>query len=168
MATAEGVFPKIGNDPIYASEANFFFSSVGSVVTDAVAGSFAVGGSAVEVVGPMTPGVKAQYARIAYYGTVVVNGIFNGTDDGGNANLKISTAESGTTPSYNVDFDREIGGFTYTGGNLGANTDWVSKTTPHIERVHTLTAGEKTSGLMVEFVVSSQQVQSGTAIVEFI
>jgi len=157
MVTAEGVFPKIGGDPLYASEINSFGGKIKEVYTSTGIDTLQIGaGTAIsEIELTVIPSAEinnTDYIKISITGTAVVSGEVGGHT----VALKVYAKEIGGSYSDSTDYQTLITSISDASG-VGSNSNtytWIW--------VHTLTAGQKTNGVQIKLASRSIVSENGT------
>jgi len=148
MATAEGDYPKIGNDPIYASELNLYKGNAIEIYTGNALDISETGGGATNSY-EMTA-ISAADLVGATYIKISMTAYFNAAGtSGARLYYKVETKEIGGSYSDSL-ASREI--CDNTSGERMATIDYY----------HTLTAGEKTNGVQVKLTISANANGDGT------
>lgn len=158
MATAEGVFPKIGNDPLFNSEINFFGRPVQQVYTGNGFNSSATNttdeGSFELTAVTSALATPAEYVKVKITGTSKFDKSASDSTSG-NVKLKAQIKETGQSYADIISFRNTIEtGITSTVIDLESTSTY--------EIIATLTAGMKTNGFQVK--VFSESISSGTAV----
>lgn len=153
MVTAEGTFPKVGNDPIYYTEANL----LNGVMQVYAGGSFGASGvqEASYELTALTAAqlVAAKYVKIS--ATMLIT--FATSNVGGTASYKIQVKETGG--AYGDDMAYKV-------LDQYTNSSWaVNETVIEVKTVvwfHTLTAGDLANGC--QFTLYAKTSATGVSI----
>jgi len=152
MATAEGVFPKIGNDPIYNSEINDFHNPIKEIYTGSGFDSVISASTGTDIQDHELNAVTAtgrNYVKVKITGEAIV------TPDGtALVNLKAQIKEIGGSYADILAYKRA----------LSCNDNRTTRKTCTYEIIGTLTPGMKTNGFQIKvFSQSLETASTGTA-----
>ena len=154
MVSAEGEFPKIGNDPIYVSEFNNFYERILEVYTGTDLDGSGAGAASHELTAT-TFDIEPTYINIKILALMKASASNIANTRTSSVTIKIEVKDIGG--SYSSVFDRIVVNADATSGtNSGENN-----TENCIEYLHTLTANEKTNGFQIK--ITATRATSGSA-----
>ncbi len=141
MVTDEGIFPKVGNDPIFASEVNFFARPHTVIYT----GTDLDHSTDTEVTHELTAitATELQWAKYIRINVTSNNSIKGNTGGGGDAFIKFKAQTKDVGGAYS-DVTTYVTLASATGNNI--QTDGSS---PY-NVVHELTSAEKSAGIQIK------------------
>lgn len=149
MATEEGVFPKLGGDPVYMSEINDIHSGLKQIYTgngfDVPLGPDYIGSEMMNFIGS----TSMAYLRVKVLGESYI--VETST---GKVQLKVQTCESGGTLS-------DVISYVDIQNHYGISTAKI-KIAPTFEVSHILTNAERASGTQVMIFAKGEKTGTGS------